>query len=259
MANSSSLPVKAVLFDLDDTLFDHLHSTRQGLLTICQAYPPLQQRALEELFSDYTRLLDEVHLQVLAGKLTIDEARRERFRRFFLLHHPETSNLPEMAAHAATLHRATYQASRQPVTGARELLEYLHGKVKIAIVTNNLQVEQVEKLRYLELDHLIDELVTSEKTGFIKPDPGIFHVALARLGCRAEEAVMIGDAWKSDIVGATQAGVRAIWLNRIGMACPDAEMAVEIRSFDPLGEITELILGSDQLMIQANGVESNIS
>lgn len=243
MDKHPSSPVKAVLFDLDDTLFDHLHSTRQGLHAVCQAYPCFQQRPIDELFADYTRLLDEVHLLMLEGSLTTDEARRERFRRFFLLHAPETRDLLNAVEHAAILHRETYQASRQLVTGALPLLEYLHGRVKVAIVTNNLTAEQVEKLHHLQLNHLIDALVTSQESGFIKPDPGIFYVALERVGCRATEAVMLGDAWRSDVLGATRAGIRAIWLNRTGIACPDPRLAIEIRSFEPADEVLKVIFG----------------
>ncbi len=239
-ATSSS--IKAVLFDLDDTLFDHLHSTRQGMLAICEAYPDLQEVPTEVLFADYTRLLDEVHLLVLAGDLTIDEARRERFRRFFQLHAPANAYLSEVIEHAATLHREHYQANRQAVAGVVPLLEYLHSQVKIAIVTNNLVAEQVEKLRHLQLEHLIDTLVTSEETGFIKPDPRIFHIALERLGMRAEEAVMVGDSWNGDVLGAHQAGLPAIWLNRHSIPCPDPTLAREIRSLEPLDEIVQYIL-----------------
>lgn len=239
--------IKAVFFDLDDTLFDHLHSTRQGLHAVCQAYSCFQQRSIDELFADYTRLLDEVHLRVLEGSLTLDEARRERFRRFFLLHAPEIEDLLIATEHAAILHRETYQASRQVVVGAVPLLKHLRGKVKVAIVTNNLVAEQVEKLRHLQMDHLIDELVTSEETGYIKPDPEIFRIALDRIACRAEEAVMIGDSWKSDVLGARSAGIRAIWLNRTGIACPNPELALEIHALEPLDEVVKLILQEEKL------------
>lgn len=245
MHNYPDLPLKAVFFDLDDTIFDHLYSTRQGLLAVCRAYPCLQERPVDELFADYTRLLDEVHLRVLEGELTIDEARIERFSRFLQIHASSADlDIPGEALRAAMLHRETYQATRQVVAGIAPLLEYLRGRVKIAVVTNNLVAEQVEKLRHLKLGHLIDELVTSEETGFIKPDPGIFRVALERIGCCAEEAVMVGDSWKSDVLGARQAGIRAIWLNRTGIACPDPELARELLAFEPLVEALEAILGS---------------
>lgn len=239
---STLSPIKAVLFDLDDTLFDHLYSTRQGLAAVCEAYPSLQRRSLDVLFADYTRLLDEVHLRVLEGSLTIDEARRERFRRFFQLYAPETEDLLNVIEHAAMLHRERYQANRQVVAGAIPLLEHLHERVKIAVVTNNIVAEQIEKLHHLKLEHLIDELVTSEETGFIKPDPRIFHVALERLACRAEEVVMVGDSWKSDVLGAQQAGIRAIWLNRSGLACPDPALAWELQALEPLAEVAHAIL-----------------
>ena len=240
--NLSASPVKAVLFDQDDTLFDHLYSTRQGLLAVCQAYPFFQQHPIETLFADYARLIEEMHIHVLEGRLSKDEARRERFRRFFLLHGPATEDLANAVEHGARLYRETYQASRQTVAGAVELLECLHRNVKIAVVTNNVRNEQVEKLHKLHLDHLIDELVTSEETGSIKPDPLIFHVALERIGCRADEVVMIGDSWKSDILGATQAGIRAIWLNRTGSACPDPALALELASLEPLEIALDAIL-----------------
>lgn len=241
---SPSHPIKAVFFDLDDTLFDHLHSTRAGLQAVCEAYPVLQQRSIDVLFADYTRLLDEVHLRVLQGELSIDEARRERFRRFFLLHAPDTENLLSVVEHAALLHREQYQANRQVVAGAIALLEHLHAHVKIVVVTNNIVAEQIDKLRYLKLEHLVDELVTSEETGFIKPDPRIFQVALERCVCRADEVVVVGDSWKSDILGAQQAGIRAIWLNRTGLPCPDPQLALELQALEPLAEAVKLILGT---------------
>lgn len=243
MQNTLSSPPKAVFFDLDDTLFDHLHSTRQGLQAICRAYPCFQQHPLDALFTDYTRLLEEVHLLVLEGRLTKGEARIERFRRFFLLYGVETEDLPTTIEYATRLHRATYQANRQTVAGALPLLEYLHGKVKIAVVTNNITAGQIEKLHHLQLTHLIDELVVSDEVGFIKPDPRIFEVALQRVGCAARDVVMIGDAWKTDVLGATRAGIRAIWLNRTGIACPDPDLAVEIASFEPLEEVLGAIPG----------------
>jgi putative hydrolase of the HAD superfamily len=241
--NFPALPVKAVFFDLDDTLSDHRYSMRQGLLAVCQAYPCFQQHSIELLFADYTRLFDEMHIHVLEGRLTKDERRNECFRRLFLLHGPETEDLPNAVACAAHLYRETYQSSRQIVAGSLELLEYLNGRVKIAVVTNNLQAGQVDKLHHLRLDHLIDELVTSEETGSIKPDPDIFRAALEHVGCSADEAVMIGDSWESDVLGAIQAGIRAIWLNRTGSACPDPMLALELAGLEPLEVALNAILG----------------
>jgi putative hydrolase of the HAD superfamily len=150
-------------------------------------------------------------------------------------------NLAEVVEHASTLHRSVYLANRQLVAGVRPILEYIHGKVKIAVVTNNIVTEQVDKLQTLQIEHLVDELVTSEETGSIKPDVGIFQAALTRTGSQPTEAVMVGDSWKADIVGAARIGVRAIWLNRTGLTSPDPTLADEIQTFEPLASVLELI------------------
>jgi FMN phosphatase YigB (HAD superfamily) len=45
---------------------------------------------------------------------------------------------------------------------------------------------------------------------------------------------MVGDSWSADVQGAHAAGIRAIWLNRNGRACPDAALAQEIATLDAL-------------------------
>src|SRR5258708_3924108 len=151
--------IKAVFFDLDDTLYDHSYSVRVGLQSVRQQYPYLQDYTIDELFATYLRLLDEVHLHVLNGSMTIDEARINRFQRFFLTYNPDMPNLAEVVEHASTLHRSVYLANRQLVAGAGPILEYMHGKVKIAVVTNNIVTKQVDKLQTLQIEHLVDELV----------------------------------------------------------------------------------------------------
>jgi HAD superfamily hydrolase (TIGR01509 family) len=54
----------------------------------------------------------------------------------------------------------------------------------------------------------------SQEAGIEKPDRGFFELALKRAGCAAEAAVIVGDTWSADILGARGAGIRAIWLDR---------------------------------------------
>ena len=55
--------------------------------------------------------------------------------------------------------------------------------------------------------------VFSSDTRYIKPHPNLFHLALEQLGARADEAVMIGDSFSRDVVGAQRAGIDAIWID----------------------------------------------
>lgn len=231
--------VRAVLFDMDDTLFDHWHSSRSGLVAIQQRYPCFQQTPLDELQRIHMSLLEEVHLQVLRGQMSLDQARTVRMERLFAQFGGQSS--PATVEEAARRYREAYQTSRQSVPGTIALLEALRPHVKIGIVSNNMLAEQQGKLRYLGLEAHIDILVVSEEVGILKPEAGIFQVALERLQCSADEAVMIGDAWHTDILGARGAGIRAIWLNRYGVPCPDSSLAREITAFEPLEAVLALL------------------
>jgi putative hydrolase of the HAD superfamily len=112
----------------------------------------------------------------------------------------------------------------------------------VAVISNNLIEEQREKLKCCGLVSFVDCLVVSEEVGAVKPEPAIFEEALNRLQYGAEEAVMVGDSWKEDILGAHGVGMRAVWLNRYGRACPDQAIAPEINSFEPVGGVLDLIL-----------------
>ncbi len=231
--------VKAVLFDMDDTLFDHRHSSRSGLRAIQQRYSCFQHATIDELEQAHITLLEEVHLQVLSGDISIHQARVIRMERLFKQFGGQ--HFCSSAGEAASLYRESYQTARQTVPGTIALLEALRPTVKIGIVSNNLLAEQQDKLHHLGLEGHIDALIVSEEAGIAKPDPRIFQVALDRLHCRAEEAVMIGDAWQNDIVGARGVGIRAIWLNRYGIPCPDPSLAQVITAYEPIEAVIALL------------------
>ena len=88
----------------------------------------------------------------------------------------------------------------------------------------------------------MDALVTSEAVGATKPDARIFNAALAAAGVAAAEAVMIGDAWHTDVAGAVAAGVRAVWLNRAGLAAPQPTAVDEVRSLEPLADVWRVLV-----------------
>jgi putative hydrolase of the HAD superfamily len=231
---------KAVLFDLDDTLFDHRHSCRCGLAAIQQKFEDLQEISLDELEQDYMGLLNELHPMVLQGVLSLEKARVERFYRLFS---QISENISLTTAQvSAECYQQAYRAARRPVPGAIPLLRRLRPIPKVAIISNNLIEEQREKLKCCGLVSFIDCLVVSEEVGAVKPEPAIFEEALNRLQCGAEEAVMVGDSWKEDILGAHGVGIRAVWLNRYDRPCPDQAIAPEINSFEPVGGVLDLIL-----------------
>ena len=232
---------RAVLFDLDDTLFDHRGASRAALAEVHRRHAGGSDFAAFE--EHHARILEELHLDVLAGARDLDDARRERFRRVF-----EAIGMPlssEEAEAVAAAYRRGYVPSWRAVAGAADLVAAIRERARVAVISNNLIEETREKLVFCRLQSLVDVVVVSGDEGISKPDPRIFHIALERLGIAAADAVMFGDSWAADIVGASRAGIRAVWFNprRTPRPAHPAEVA-EVFSLTPAEAVLPVILGT---------------
>ena len=229
---------RAALFDLDDTLFDHRCSARAALKEVHARHAA--DADFEAFERHHTRYLEEMHVEVLAGRIGLDAARRERFRRVF---HALGVPLASMDVDAvASAYRHGYLEARRPIPGAVELLTAVRPVARVAIVSNNLVDEQREKLQFCGLSPYVDVLMVSEEAGVSKPDPRIFEMALSRLGVAASDAVMVGDSWLADVVGAARAGIRAVWFNPQRSAQPDEPAAVAaIHSLSPASAVISVL------------------
>lgn len=233
-------PTRAVLFDLDDTLFDHHGSARAALAEVHRQQAP--QSDFDAFERHHMHFLEELHLEVLAGRVGLDDARRERFRRVFRALGIELSD--EQVNGVASAYRLGYVAARRSIEGAVELLRALSGQVRIGIVSNNLLDEQRDKLEFCGFAPFVDQLIVSDEFGMSKPDPALFRIALDRLGVTAADTVMVGDSWAADIVGAYRAGIPAIWYNPVRKRMPGEPSGIgEIHSLRPASGIASYILG----------------
>ena len=232
--------LKAVLFDLDDTLFDHRLCAQTALSELHAAHDEFRASPFPEFERLHASFLEDLHRRVMTGEMPLEEARRERFRRLFAA--LGATPAEHVIARAAETYRDGYRRIRQPMSGAAALLAAVKRRARVGIVSNNLLEEQQDKLRHCALDAFIDELVVSEEAGVSKPDPRIFEIALERLGCSAGEVVMVGDSWSADIAGAKAAGIRAIWFNPLGHERPVPDPTVEeLRALEPADEAMRVI------------------
>jgi putative hydrolase of the HAD superfamily len=122
----------------------------------------------------------------------------------------------ELAGRLAAAYRAHRHARCRPYEEAVTVLESLHGRMRLAVVTNGTEEHQRTKLDASGLTGLFDAIVTSGTVGASKPDPRIFRAALEAVGCGPEDAAMVGDNPLRDIAGAQQAGLRGVWIDRNG-------------------------------------------
>ena len=233
---------RAVLFDLDDTLFDHRRSSATALRSVQYAYDCFRRVVFSDFERRHSGFLEEMHPEVVSGRLDMDDARRERFRRLFASF--GVTAVEDTCAAAASRYRSAYLAARSAVEGAEALLQAIREKARVGIVSNNMLLEQKEKLEFCRLAAYVDVLVVSEEAGVSKPEPKIFQIALDALEVPAENAVMVGDSWEADVIGAQRAGLRAVWFNPLRGQRPDPhrDEVRELHAFLPTADAVKLLL-----------------
>lgn len=233
-----------VLFDLDDTIFDHSLTSRAALREVQRAEPRLAARSLDEIWHRYLERLnaaDRTLGWVGHSDRFYEDARAARFQGL-------ASDLDWRcdlveARVLSKLYRSHYQRLRRPVPGAVELVRRIARTLPVGIVTNNQVSEQQGKLAFLGLTNSVQHLIVSEAVGAEKPDPAIYHAALDAAQVPSREAVMIGDSWTNDVLGARAVGIRPIWFNRFARPRPTRHQVAEIAAFRPIRSAERAVRG----------------
>ncbi len=110
-------------------------------------------------------------------------------------------------------------------------LERLRRRYRLGAISNgNASIEHVG------LGHLIEHAVSAGDVQIAKPDPGIYHHLAERFAAEPAQIVYVGDHPEYDVHGARAAGLRAIWINREGLAWPGDLPAPE----HEVGDLREL-------------------
>jgi putative hydrolase of the HAD superfamily len=94
------------------------------------------------------------------------------------------------------------------------VLTALRPRYRLALITNGAPDLQRTKIGATGLGEWFEVMVVSGELGLGKPDPGIFTAALARLQLTPRDVVMVGNSLDHDIAGARAAGVGSVWINR---------------------------------------------
>jgi len=95
---------------------------------------------------------------------------------------------------------------------AIELLDYLtEKKYPLTIISNGFVEVQYRKMHSSGIGHYFNHVVLSEAAGALKPDKRIFEYALKLNGAKPSEAIMIGDSYAADIIGAQNAGIDSVF------------------------------------------------
>jgi putative hydrolase of the HAD superfamily len=110
--------------------------------------------------------------------------------------------------------RARQRTFCPPYADALPALDRAAAIYRLAIATNGPGDVQRAKLHASGLERYFPFVVVSEEIGSGKPERAMFRIALGRLGVSADEAVVVGDSHERDIIGARNAGILSILVDR---------------------------------------------
>ena len=227
--------VEVVFFDIDDTLVDAAAATRAGAIGVFERYRDRLTGTDERLMQRWNTLLDHHFERYLRGETSFTGQRRARIRGLFGL---TPSQMPDSEVDAVdTVYREFKEATRRLFPDAIETLDAL-GCCRLGVISNGSSARQRQKLAAVGILDRFAVVVISEDIGVAKPHPGIFEAACEAVGASPSACVHVGDRLDVDALGARDAGLTGVWLDRRGTGGAPASVPTIPR----LSELPALVL-----------------
>jgi FMN hydrolase / 5-amino-6-(5-phospho-D-ribitylamino)uracil phosphatase len=212
------LTIEAVLFDADQTLWDFQKVMHDALVAVLQELRLARPGTAAETLRvrDLSADRNDVALELEGVEYNLARLRQLGFTRTLQrLGGAGSGWSEEEDTELADRLTATYflRRDRDPALFAdtKPGLEALRARYRLGVVSNGSRLPDS-----VGLAGFFEVVVFAQDHRVAKPDPGIFVVAEQQLGLAPHACVLVGDHPLNDIVGAKQAGWRAIWIDRSG-------------------------------------------
>lgn len=213
--------IKAIFFDLDDTLCDSAPAFSAALsdafATVLARHPVLREADLRAAWQTADASLAR---RLEAGRMSMAQMRAERFPRTLaalgIADDALARDLDLQLGNTYLAHLRAYDDTA--------VLDALRQRLHVGIITNGAADthpdSQRSKAEHLGLLARTDSFTASDAVGIRKPHPEIFQHALALAGVAPREATYVGDSIANDIVGANRADVWSILIWRSSQPVP---------------------------------------
>jgi putative hydrolase of the HAD superfamily len=217
--------IKAILFDLDDTLLDRTASLAEF---VKQHY---QRFRLDHVpYETYHRRFMELDQRGYAPKPQLFQALIDDFA------------IPaSVEALLDDFQQGAWNNCTLLPDAAEVLAELRLRGYRLGLITNGEDWSQMRKLRVTGLLSLVDLIVISENEQIKKPDPLIFRRAAERLGVRPDECLFVGDHARNDIYGAAAVCMKTAWYPG-EQVWPDDQTVVPDYTIGSLGDLLDVEL-----------------
>lgn len=241
-------PLKAIFFDLDDTLLD-ISSCRPPAVEA--SFRVAAQQHLHLTLEAWRAASEAVKVEMqefwLNSSLSGAELLREGSRRILQKLGIEDKELPVWVSQA---YYQTWLSQLQLFPEVREVLRILKPRFPLGVISNGPSDLQRYKLRLFDLECEFDPIVISGEVGVAKPDPRIFRHALELVKVLPSEALYVGDSPTYDIAGAKGVGMWMAWVNRNGLPLENLKPDYVVRD---LREVLKIVVPVQSVVERTQG------
>ncbi|MEA2302747.1 MAG: putative hydrolase of the superfamily [Solirubrobacteraceae bacterium] len=224
--------LRAVVFDLDDTLTDHrslqLEVEEEIVRLVCGQVPEAEA---EEFSRRHLGSLTVLYDQWMRGELDEPGYHRARLADALAPWHVPGEQL---VADYTELKRRMITEVRRAEGAAEAVAAVRAAGLRVGVLTNGMTDLQRDKLGRIGLGDAVDVFAASQDVGAVKPDPDAFAAVAERLGVGPHETAMVGDNPVNDIVGALDAGWAAAVL--VAVDPPPLDLPTEAAVVTSVGE-----------------------
>ncbi|MFG3532152.1 HAD family hydrolase [Streptomyces sp. NPDC047917] len=206
------MTIRAVLWDIDDTIFDYTTADRLGMHKHLEHEGlPDGYENVEQALAAWRELTDVHWARFAAGETDFQGQRRDRVREFLSRPLGDDEADGWFARHAAH-----YEAAWSLFPDVLPALDLLAGGFRHAVLSNASIHNQDRKLRRLGVRDRFEAMVCAVELGISKPEAGAFHAGCEALALEPREVAYVGNEPDIDAGGAVAAGLMGIWLDRDG-------------------------------------------
>jgi 5'-nucleotidase len=213
--------IKAIVFDLDNTLIDHAFAEAQAMEQVLgsqvqeASIGELLRNATEQFLAAYRINNERLWHDLAFERITGEELRWQRFAHTLsdIAPHLAKADAERLGKEMGAEYMQLYKYYWRLIPGANEMLDSLQHRFKLGVITNGFRDQQRGKLAKFGWEDRFHAVVLSDEVGVMKPHKEIFRIAEGYLQCSPEELMYVGDNYVSDVEGARDAGWQAIWYN----------------------------------------------
>lgn len=233
------MSIRAVVWDVDDTLFDYTTADRAGMRAHLAAEGLLERYgSAERALTRWREITEAQWARFSAGEVTFQAQRRDRVRVFL------GEELTDAGADAwFDRYVAHYETAWALFPDVLPVLDALAASHRHAVLSNSSLHVQDRKLRVLGVHDRFEAILCAAELGVSKPEAGAFLAACAALGLAPHQVAYVGDHPRIDGRGAADAGLLSVWIDRDGVYTGD-DMVSGPHRIASLAELPAL-LGAD--------------